>query len=353
MERTIEIISAEEQIRFLLYIQRLLAEGQFTSTYKFALLLSIANLCVEKDFAPEDPVQINSHELAEHFINIYWRQAIPFNDDAVLKQNTGQQAAIINYIIETRKITDGSLSKLKTNRKLWSKLITKVASTIVKMPLWKLQNLGGESINYLYDESRSRRTITLKPGIGFCFRLFHGLVTELVQSAWLQFVSRQQANRKIPGVSSDLESFMFGSDRSILGKFAPILRDFQKDTCFYCTGRLRDDDPEPEVDHFIPWSRYNLDLGHNFVLAHRACNLDKLDRLAGMDYLKRWADRNEADGEELGSEFQNQGLIYDLPKTIQVARFAYEQAEISCSNVWLGRKNRLEQLTTDWRSIIF
>ena len=36
------------------------------------------------------------------------------------------------------------------------------------------------------------------------------------------------------------------------------------------------------VDHFIPWRRYPLDLGHNFVLAHSACNSSKGDRLAAV-----------------------------------------------------------------------
>jgi hypothetical protein len=46
------------------------------------------------------------------------------------------------------------------------------------------------------------------------------------------------------------------------------------------------------VDHFIPWSRYRLDLGHNYALAHTRCNVDKSDRLAAFDRLKRWHGRN-------------------------------------------------------------
>ena len=34
------------------------------------------------------------------------------------------------------------------------------------------------------------------------------------------------------------------------------------------------------VDHFISWSRYTTDLGHNFVLAHPGCNSQKSDYLA-------------------------------------------------------------------------
>jgi hypothetical protein len=36
-----------EQIRFLLNLQRLLTDGQFTATYKYALLMALADLSVE------------------------------------------------------------------------------------------------------------------------------------------------------------------------------------------------------------------------------------------------------------------------------------------------------------------
>lgn len=41
-------VPENEQIRFLLNIQRLLTEGQFTATYKFALLSALADLSVER-----------------------------------------------------------------------------------------------------------------------------------------------------------------------------------------------------------------------------------------------------------------------------------------------------------------
>jgi hypothetical protein len=39
--------TAEEQVRFLLNIQRLLGEGLFTATYKYALLMALADWSVE------------------------------------------------------------------------------------------------------------------------------------------------------------------------------------------------------------------------------------------------------------------------------------------------------------------
>jgi hypothetical protein len=39
--------SAEAQVAFLANIQRILSEGQFTATYKYALLLALADIAVE------------------------------------------------------------------------------------------------------------------------------------------------------------------------------------------------------------------------------------------------------------------------------------------------------------------
>jgi 5-methylcytosine-specific restriction endonuclease McrA len=67
------------------------------------------------------------------------------------------------------------------------------------------------------------------------------------------------------------------------------VREVDGNRCFYCAATLRG---EPVVDHFVPWARYPLDLGHNFVLADARCNGGKLDRLAAFEHLERWCTRN-------------------------------------------------------------
>ena len=39
--------TAEQQLKFLTNLQRLLAEGQFVATYKYALLLALADIAIE------------------------------------------------------------------------------------------------------------------------------------------------------------------------------------------------------------------------------------------------------------------------------------------------------------------
>ncbi len=61
--------SSEEQVRFLLNFQRLLQEGSFVATYKHALLLSIADICVERGDDSGERLRITIAELAEKFIS--------------------------------------------------------------------------------------------------------------------------------------------------------------------------------------------------------------------------------------------------------------------------------------------
>ena len=43
-----EIPTPQEQLKFLKHIQQILQSGAFTSTYKFALLMSITRLAIEQ-----------------------------------------------------------------------------------------------------------------------------------------------------------------------------------------------------------------------------------------------------------------------------------------------------------------
>ncbi|HEX7317066.1 MAG TPA: hypothetical protein VF297_24420 [Pyrinomonadaceae bacterium] len=148
--------SAEEQVRFLLNLQRLLEEGSFVATYKHALLLSLADVCVEKGADRGGKLRVSTHELAEKFITYYWRQAVPYHPPgvghagAVLKQNTGKQAAVISAVSKARETYGGSLAQLKKNPWAWEALKRNVAETIRVMPLWKLQTVGGQKLEFLY-----------------------------------------------------------------------------------------------------------------------------------------------------------------------------------------------------------
>jgi len=104
------------------------------------------------------------------------------------------------------------------------------------------------------------------------------------------------------------------------------------------------------VDHFIPWSRYPLDLGHNFVLSHAGCNGRKSDYLAANQHLERWATRNVEQERELESAFDSEGLPHDVVASRHIAKWAYEQAEMAGALVWV-RGRQMAYLRKGWRRL--
>ena len=327
--------SAESQVRFLANIQRILDEGVFVATYKFALLMAVADLSVELGDESGMPLALTTRQIARKFVDYYWRQARPYVSSEgpaeVLRQNTGRQAAVVRYVAEAQQYYVARPDPGDLPQKSYEKLLRQVARNIEAMPLWRLQELAGGVEPFLYRNTGRGSEITLEPGIAFCFRRFHGLVRNLVQGAWLRFVRKVGGNASILGDSTDLAEFLFGSERASLAEYVPILRDVQRGVCFYCRRPIR---AGAEVDHFIPWSRYPTDLGHNFVLTHRGCNGKKRELLAALPHLERWRRRNDDHGEELAQRFDERKLVHSLDGSHEVARWAYQQAENVGASVW-------------------
>src|ERR1043166_9371594 len=114
---TLPIPTPEEQVQFLRNIQRLLAEGLFTASYKFALIHALADLAVLKGDDTGAPLELDTKDIAAKFIELYWRQCRPFHSGGdgghVLFQNTGRQAAVITSIAASQAECDSSLFKLR------------------------------------------------------------------------------------------------------------------------------------------------------------------------------------------------------------------------------------------------
>jgi hypothetical protein len=101
------------------------------------------------------------------------------------------------------------------------------------------------------------------------------------------------------------------------------------------------------VDHFIPWSRYAADLGHNLVLAHGQCNNAKSDYLAAEQHLATWVERNRLHQDELRSRLLEAALPCDSTATIQVAKWVYQQTDKANGQVWVMEKV-LQHLSPVW-----
>jgi hypothetical protein len=72
------IPTAEEQLHFLSNIQRVFAEGDFTATYKYAVLISFADLAVELGAGDGRELVLSTRQIGERFIQMYWHQALTY-----------------------------------------------------------------------------------------------------------------------------------------------------------------------------------------------------------------------------------------------------------------------------------
>ena len=152
------------------------------------------------------------------------------------------------------------------------------------------------------------------------------MIIRMLQGAWAADVRRIKANQPILGQRKDLLEFMFGSEREPLNVYQPILMDVQEGGCLYCRRAIR---KSAAVDHFIPWARYPMDLGHNFVLAHAKCNLHKSSHLAGLPHLESWLERNADSVGLMAEQFDAKGIVHDMDSSVQIAHWAYGQAAVA------------------------
>ena len=344
--------SPHEQIEFLRNVQRLLSEGRFVASYKFALLRALADLAVPRGDDSGRELELDVDEIAAKFIELYWRQCRPFcstesTHGQVLRQNIGRQAAVVRAISNVLPGYNGSLARLQHDAGEWKALVREVASVVAVMPLWKLQRVGDEVVDFLYPNEGKGRTIRLRPGVAYCLRAFHGIIRNLIEGAWSNYV--RALNRQVLGHTTDVASFLFGSERSSVDAHRKILSEIQKGRCFYCRKAIPG---ENAVDHFVPWSLYSQDLGHNFVLAHRTCNAYKADHLAAEEHLAAWCERNRMYGHELQSQFDDSMLPHSVDASVSIARWAYSQTAEANGLVWV-RDKVLEHLANDWDRLLW
>jgi hypothetical protein len=87
------------------------------------------------------------------------------------------------------------------------------------------------------------------------------------------------------------------------------------------------------------------------VLAHDTCNRDKADRLAAVEHLAHWYERNETHGAVLDDAFAKaSAVIADLVTSTRVTRWAYEQVEANSGFVWL-KGAQMVPLDATWRRL--
>ncbi|MCK5690391.1 hypothetical protein KAI87_14025, partial [Myxococcota bacterium] len=307
-------------VTFAQRVLDLLDRGAFVSTYKYAVLLGLMDLCLEKTSQKgEPPESVTTYQLAEKVIQLYWPHSRNYlKTTQLLRQNTLGQAKILTEISLFRKsLSDPSNLLFRaraSNPAGYEKLLRKVEWILIYMPLPKLQTVGRTPEKLLYEiawdnsiEKNKKRVsayqrgntggfdnrIKFVEGVSQNLVILNGLLRPLIHREWARMVAR--INDEIFSDQNNIEEFLFGAERVSLQTITTPLRDAQNNRCFYCDNSMPH--KNIEIDHFIPWARYPDNGIHNLVAAHRKANNAKRDFLASKDHLLHWTERNEVDSQ--------------------------------------------------------
>ena len=150
----------EAQLVFLTKLQRLFAEGDFTATYKYALLMVLAELAVAGGRDDGAEMTLRMQDIAAGFVRLYWQQACPYSSATpgtqpkVLMQNAGKQAAVITAILKFRNQHPSATIQSAVRCDTYASLLREVARTVSDQPVRYLQNIGGHSDSFLFETPR-------------------------------------------------------------------------------------------------------------------------------------------------------------------------------------------------------
>jgi hypothetical protein len=298
----------------LSFAQRMIAlidSARHNSTYKFATLMAIIDICAENSIGSNGVLEIDITEISHRVVAYYWNQTREFmttpNEGhlklGVLRQNQQRGKSIPNLVEELRaKIEPRGISSAESARETglseYMRLVYMIELTIAQQPLTHLQTPNGKLLHnrrdgdFIFDargfSKKMRRRqleihgpVRLEPGVAYSLRVLSPLLKPLIEQRWTYIVlALNQPELDIP----DVGAFLFAPVRKTIVRAAPLLRDAQRNICFYCDSVLSH---RVDVDHVIPWSRIPLDGIANLVLAHKECNLNKSDTLPIWSHVER------------------------------------------------------------------
>jgi HNH endonuclease len=325
----------------------LLDRGGFTATYKYAVLIALIDLCMERTTATGlPPDTLTTRQIAEKVIELYWLHCAPYDERGVLHQSTAgpsKQALIVRHILDFRNTVDPAhekslpLSRARSRAPHggYESLVREVEWTLIHMPLPRLQAIDRDEDRFLYEYhfdldtprgeveryqrdapgSTFNNVLELRPGVGAALIALNGILRPMIFRAWTTMVASMN-NIQL----SQLEDFLFGSKRISLDPVRPSLYELQNRSCFYCEQSMSS---ICEVDHFLPWSRHADNSIENLVAAHRACNGKKSDFLAAAGHVERWRARAARHAADLARIAHEQKWESRPERAVGVARAIY------------------------------
>jgi HNH endonuclease len=316
---------------YITALYQIVAAGQKTNSYKFALWRALAHLAPTKS-------RISKLDFSPLFVEYYWplevkyhlRQGIDPDKDPIVMRR-------IRELLASGLIAQGEPHRdfQKRNGKEYEKLIAKVAAEAFDDVIPRFHVVRGAAIDpklftFTGKIGAAGSTIELTAESRQFLINYRKLVEYVAVSGWVRFTedftSAPKLHDKIGGTNTQ---------RRAVSQWRKSLMEIQSGKCFY------DESHEmlsPEVDHVLPWSFVLEDKTWNLVLACRKCNNDKRDRLTDTDALQRLCGRNEriiAGDIEADTVFSRHFAEWRLRDLSLHIRGLYDQAAADGFPFWL------------------
>jgi 5-methylcytosine-specific restriction endonuclease McrA len=319
----------------------LIDAGRTSATYKLATLLALLDVAAEAT-SPVDgaPTTLSGRRVGQRVVELYWPQTSVYGLDAsgapaVLRQSPQNDipAKLARWRRDHDLLPGASLDDARrVDPKGWERLERELVTTVLRMPLPKLQRFGSGRLihedRFIYDfgwpdESPASvlnrpgfdDSLVLQAGVGEWLVKLTPLIRPFAQLRWSSLIARQN-----PDLVDDrrLDEFLFGASRISLDRVREALRDQQAGRCFYCAQLTR----RPDVDHFLPWSRHPDNTVDNLVAACSRCNNAKSASIAAPHHLQAWLSRR-SDSAELDAIAAATGFARRPDRTLGTVTATY------------------------------
>ena len=272
--------------QYVAALYQIVAVGQKTNSYKFALWRALAHL------APNGS-GISKFDLAPLFLGYYWPLEVRYH----IRQGIDPDKDPIVMKRIRERLNDGTIAQgesladfQKRNLAEYQRLVARIAAeafddVIPRFHIVRREAVDPKIFTFNGKIGASGPTIELTKGGKRFLTDYRKLVDYVAVSGWVrfteEFTSAPKLHDKINGTNAR---------RGAVSQWCKALLEIQGGKCFY------DENHEmtsPEVDHVLPWSFVLDDKTWNLVVACRQCNNEKRDRLADEGSLHRLCTRNE------------------------------------------------------------
>jgi 5-methylcytosine-specific restriction endonuclease McrA len=261
-------------------VTRVVDWGLKTNSYKLALLRS---LVVIAGRSSPGHLRVTRLELAECFVQLYWRLALLFR---VRQATVPDKDPVVMRLIRREQLELSfsnamGVHKYRQNYPArYQQLIATVARQAFDDVLPRFHTVHKRVTQPLLYRLEGNDLIIDEAACHF-LRSNARCVDLLAIAGWVAFTEQFTSAPKLEGAVAT---------RKQLTPYRMFLGDICGFICFYCGTHVPTNAP---VDHVVPWAFVAEDKVWNLVIACESCNGQKSSSIASPDFITRLNDRNE------------------------------------------------------------